>query len=168
MQSTVPFSNDLGKEYLHYCRRRLLEEYLPRIERCLSELTNDDVWWRAHETDNSIGNLLLHLNGNVRQWIVSGIGGKEDQRVRSEEFSERTHIPKEELFKKLKGTLEEAGDALDGFDPAKLLEVRHIQRYEATALDAISHVVEHFAQHLGQIIYITKLRRAIDLKFYDL
>ena len=161
--------SDLGTEYIAYCRRRLLNEYLPRIERCLDELTEDDVWWRAHETDNSIGNLLLHLSGNVRQWIVNGLrDSKDDTRNRPKEFSERTRIAKDVLLDRLRTTVEEADSVLEKFDAKGLLEVHHIQKYDVTYLDAVSHVVEHFAQHLGQIIYITKLRTGKDLKFYDL
>lgn len=157
-----------GKAYVSYCRRRLLTEYLPRIKRCLDELTEEDVWWRAHDTDNSIGNLILHLCGNVRQWIISGLGGAADARNRPAEFSARGPVQKAELLRKLETTLSEADRALEQFDVRKLLEVRHIQKYDITGLDAISHVVEHFAQHLGQIIYISKLRKGIDFKFYDL
>ena len=158
----------IGSVYLSYCSRRLLEEYFPRIERCLDELSESDVWWRAHETDNSIGNLILHLNGNIRQWIISGIGGADDRRIRAEEFSAREALSKAHLLEKFRATLSEADSVLREFDPQKLLEVRHIQQYDVTSLDAISHVVEHFAQHLGQIVYITKLRKGIDLKFYNL
>ncbi|MGB2868022.1 MAG: DUF1572 family protein [Bacteroidota bacterium] len=161
-------TNDPGKEYVDYSRRRLVQEYLPKVKKCLAELSEEDVWWRAHETDNSIGNLLLHLNGNVRQWIVSGIGGAADARVRSTEFSERDHIPKTDLLAKIEKTLHEADEVLARFDSSKLLEKHLIQEYDVTCLDAISHVVEHFSLHLGQIIYITKLRKGVDLKFYNL
>lgn len=161
-------SNDVGREYLLYCRRRLLNEYLPRVKRCLEELSEQDIWWRVHETNNSVGNLILHLAGNVRQWIISGIGGSEDKRDRPKEFAERGPIPKDALWKKIASTLREADAVLERFDATKMLEVRHIQKYDVTCLEAISHVVEHFAQHVGQIIYITKLRKGIDLKFYDL
>lgn len=161
-------SFDVGTEYVSYCRRRLMKEYLPKIRRCLSELSEDDVWWRAHETDNSVGNLILHLSGNIRQWIVSGIGGSPDARNRAQEFLERTRVPKITLLGILEETLQESDRVLERFDAAKLLEVRHIQRYDVTCLDAISHVVEHVAQHMGQIIYVTKLRKGLDLKFYDL
>ena len=160
--------NEIGKTYIDYCRQRLLKEYWPRIERCVQELSEEDIWWRGHETDNSVGNLMLHLTGNVRQWIVSGIGGTPDARNRPQEFAQRGNILKAELLQGLERTLREADEALHRFDPAKLLEVRHIQKYDVTCLDAISHVVEHFAQHLGQIIYITKLRAGRDLEFYDL
>ena len=161
-------SPDLGKEFVAYARQQLLKEYFPRIRRCFDELSNDDIWWRAHETDNSIGNLVLHLNGNIRQWIISGLGSARDVRRRQAEFDERTHVPKEELLSIFEATLQEADSVLERFDTTKLLEPLHIQVFDVTRLGAISHVVEHVSQHLGQIIYITKLRTAKDLKFYDL
>jgi uncharacterized damage-inducible protein DinB len=108
------------------------------------------------------------LSGNIRQWIISGIGGSPDVRNRAQEFLERTRVPKVTLLGILEETLQECDRVLERFDAAKLLEVRHIQRYDVTCLDAISHVVEHVAQHTGQIIYVTKLRKGLDLKFYDL
>jgi len=161
-------NENFGKEYIAYCRKRLAEEYLPRIIRCVDELADDDVWWRIDETNNSIGNLMLHLSGNVRQWICGGIGEQENTRDRALEFSERAHIPKEELLKIWETALRDADEVLKNFDTNKLLELRTIHVYEATCLDALSHVVEHFAQHLGQIIFITKLRTKKDLKFYNL
>lgn len=161
-------SNDVGRHYLLYSRERLMKEYWPRLQRCVDELSEEDVWWREHETNNSVGNLVLHLSGNVRQWIISGLGRVPDMRNRPQEFAEREHTAKAELLKKLESTLLEADGVLEAFDIAKLLEMRHIQKYDVTCLDALSHVVEHFAQHLGQIIYITKLRTGKDLKFYNL
>ncbi len=160
--------SDPGKAYLHYSCRRLSQEFLPRIQRCVNELSEDDFWWRAHETDNSVGNLLLHLSGNIRQWIITSIGGAEDTRNRPQEFAERSHLPKNEVLKKFEQTVAEAVVILEKFDSGKLLELRTIQGFDVTCLDAVSHVVEHVAQHLGQIIYITKLKTAKDLKFYDL
>lgn len=158
----------IGEAYIAYSRRRMMREYLPKIQRCLEQLSDADIWWRAHETDNSIGNLLLHLSGNIRQWIIGGLGGAEDQRNRAQEFSERSMIPKLELIQRFEATLSEADTTLERFPPADLLTTRHIQKWEVTCLDALSHVIEHISQHTGQIIYITKLRKAVDLKLYDL
>ncbi len=160
--------SNIGSAYIAYSRRRLLKEYLPKIQLCVNELSEDDIWWRAHETDNSIGNLLLHLSGNICQWIIAGLGGVQDVRDRAKEFTERTHIPKTELLKMFEETLIEADRVLEQFDVSQILELKRIQKWDVTCLDAISHVVEHVAQHMGQIIYITKLRKGIDLKFYDL
>lgn len=89
-------------------------------------------------------------------------------RDRPQEFAGRTQIPKEKLLNRLHAALVEADQTLEKFDVSKLLEVRRIQKYDVTCLEAIFHVVEHFSGHVGQIIYITKLRKGVDLKFYDL
>jgi len=141
---------------------------MPKIEKCLDLLSEEDVWWRSHETNNSVGNLLLHLSGNVRQWIVSGIGGAPDSRQRPLEFSERNPIPKEIVWSKLQDAVADASQVLKTFPAGQLLEKRNIQGFDNTALQAIFHVVEHFSLHTGQIIYITKLRQGRDLKFYKL
>ncbi len=156
----------IEREYLAYCRRRLLQEYFPRIQQCLEELSEEDIWWRPNEESNSAGNLILHLCGNVRQWIIHGVGGADDLRVRDLEFSERRPLHKSELLIKMKDTLLEADTVLEQFDVSKFLEVKHIQRYDLTYLDAISHVVEHFAQHTAQIVYITKLRKGGVVNFF--
>jgi uncharacterized damage-inducible protein DinB len=161
-------SNDVGKEFIKTARRHLIEEYFPKIRSCVNELSEEDIWWRAHETDNSIGNLLLHLNGNMRQWIISGIGRKSYERDRPREFAQREHIPREELLSMFETTVREVDEILAGFDVSKLTEVRHFQKWDYSCLYAISHVVEHVAQHMGQIIYITKLRKGVDLKFFSL
>lgn len=163
-----PTSQDIGEEFVSMCRRVLAEEYLPKFISCVDQLSDDDIWWRAHETDNSIGNLLLHLSGNLRQWIIFGIGGVPYKRDRDAEFSERSHIEKKELLKKFTRTLEEVDSVLEKFDTSKLLEVRHFQKWDHTCMYAISHVVEHVGQHMGQIIYITKLRKGMDLKLVKL
>ncbi len=161
------FNLSVAEVYLSYCSRRLAEEYLPMIKKCLEELDDQDIWWRGHETDNSIGNLLLHLSGNIRQWIISGLGGAADERNRPMEFRERRHIPKEELLKLFEGAVHDADKVLKKFDARQILELRHFQKWDATCLDAVSHVVEHVAVHMGQIIYITKLRKGKDLRLVD-
>jgi uncharacterized damage-inducible protein DinB len=160
--------NEIGKAFLLQARLHLNDDFMPKIEKCLDVLSEEDVWWRAHETNNSVGNLLLHLSGNVRQWIVSGIGGKPDTRQRPLEFSARKAIPKYNVWSKLQHSVAEASQVLESFPAAQLLEKRKIQGFENTALQAIFHVVEHFSLHTGQIIYITKLREGRDLRFYNL
>ena len=167
-QNSTQLQSQLGKEFISINRQRLMKEFFPKIKSCIELLSEDDVWWRAHETDNSVGNLILHLSGNIRQWIISGIGGADNVRDRAREFSERTRISKSELIKKFEETLHEADHTLATFDDGKLLEIRHFQKWDYSCLYAISHVVEHVAQHMGQIIYITKLRKGVDMKFFNL
>jgi uncharacterized damage-inducible protein DinB len=159
---------EIGKAFLLQARLHLNDDFMPKIAKCLEVLSEEDVWWRAHETNNSVGNLLLHLAGNVRQWIASGIGGRPDNRQRSLEFSERNAIPKKIIWSTLQEAVTEASQILESFPVGRLLETRKIQGFDTTALQAIFHVVEHFSLHTGQVIYITKLREGRDLKFYNL
>jgi uncharacterized damage-inducible protein DinB len=165
---TIMPVNDIARPFIAQSRSFLSEEYLPKIERCLEQLSDEEVWWRANDESNSIGNLLLHLAGNVRQWIVSGIGGAADARVRQQEFDERSVLPRAELLAKLKQALAEVDRVLAALEPERLLEQHRIQGSDVTALEAIYHVVEHFSMHTGQIILLTKMLKGADMKFYDL
>ena len=159
--------NEIGQTLIASSRAYFAEDYLPKIERCLELLTDEQIWWRANPLSNSIGNLLLHLSGNVRQWIVCSLGDAADARDRDSEFGQRSIIPRDQLLARLKQTLGEADATLAKFDPDKLLERRVIQGLDVTALEAIVHVVEHFSMHTGQIIMMAKLFAKVDLGFYD-
>ena len=159
--------NEIGQSFIAGARAYFTDDYLPKIERSLELLTDEQIWWRGNPQSNSIGNLLLHLSGNVRQWIVCGLGGAPDERDRDSEFAERHLIPRDELLGRLKQTLKEADDALAKFDADKLLERHLIQGCDVTALAAIFHVVEHFSMHTGQIIMMAKMFAEVDLGFYD-
>jgi uncharacterized damage-inducible protein DinB len=156
-----------ARAFIAEARRHLAGEYLPKLERCLERLTDEQVWWRAGEDSNSVGNLLLHLEGNARQWLVSGVGGAPDRRTRDREFDEREPAPPARLLAALRATLEEADAALARLDPASLLERRRIQGHDVTVLAAVFHAVEHFSMHTGQIILLTKMLTGHDLAFYD-
>ena len=130
-------------------------------------LKEDQIWWRPNEKSNSIGNLLLHLNGNVRQWILAPLGGISDERNRPAEFAERQPIPICELRDGLEATLRQVENILGGIEPAALLKTYDIQDQKGvTGLEAVYHVVEHFGMHHGQILYITKLLTDQDFGFY--
>lgn len=145
----------------------LVHDYLPKIERCLEKLTDEQIWWRANKESNSIGNLILHLCGNARQWIISGVGSEPDTRNRDSEFEQRDLIPREELLTLLRSTLAEVETLLNTLDPTVLLDWRKIQGHDVDILEAIFHVTEHFSMHTGQIIMLTKMLTASDLNFYD-
>jgi uncharacterized damage-inducible protein DinB len=160
--------NEIGQTFIARSRYHLSEDFLPKIERCLERLTDEQIWWRANSQSNSVGNLLLHLSGNARQWIVGGLGGAPDARDRDAEFAQRETIPRAELLALLKQTLGEVDSTLTQLDANKLLETRTIQGFEVSVLEAILHVVEHFSMHTGQIILLTKQLTAQNLLFYDL
>jgi uncharacterized damage-inducible protein DinB len=163
-----PLEADVSKAFVQQARQLLKSEYLPKLERCLQSLTDEQVWWRANPESNSIGNLCLHLSGNARQWIVSGLGGDIDERARQREFDQREIISRDELLSSLKQTLGEVDAVLASFNAERLLGQFQIQGTKVTALEAIFHVTEHFSMHAGQIIHITKQLTARDLHFYDL
>jgi uncharacterized damage-inducible protein DinB len=146
-------------------RTRLEGRFLPRIVECLGQLSDEEIWWRPNEASNSVGNLLMHLCGNVRQWIISGLGGAPDVRERDKEFSERGPIERRELREELQQTIRQAGAVLARLKPADLTRRYRIQQFDVTGYEAAAQVTEHVAYHLGQVIYVTKLKRAKDLGF---
>ena len=143
-----------------------LAENLDRIETCLTELPQRALWARDSENENAVGNLLLHLEGNVRQWILSGVGAGPDTRDRASEFSARAGASASKLFAKLHGTVGEALDLIRILPHRRLAEEVSIQGYDTTVLSAIFHVVEHFSGHTYQIILLTKRFTGKDLGFY--
>ena len=158
---------EVSRAFVQQARQFLSEDYLPKIERCLAKLSDKQIWWRANPESNSIGNLLLHLSGNARQWIVCGLGVETDFRTRQQEFDERSEIAAVELLTILRRTLAEVDTVLANFDHELILTSYRIQETKVTALEAIFHVVEHFSMHTGQIILITKMLTASDLHFYE-
>lgn len=160
-------STDVSSAFVQNARDLITQEYLPKIERCVEKLTDEQVWWRPNPGSNSIGNLLLHICGNSRQWIVCGLGGETDQRRRQGEFDERRVLPRDELLALLKTTFAEVDNVLASFEPSRLLDSYPIQGAEATALAAIFHVTEHISMHTGQIILLTKMLADVDIVFYD-
>ncbi len=148
------------------CSVRRLNQLASRIDDCLGRLDDSQVWFRGSENQNAVGNLVLHLTGNVRQWIVSGVGGSPDVRERDAEFAARGGAGVEELRERLGSTVREAAAAIAGVPPARLAERLRIQGYDVTLLEAIYHVVEHFAQHTGQIVFATKAATGEDLGYY--
>jgi uncharacterized damage-inducible protein DinB len=158
---------DIAAPFLELSRHYLAFEYPTKIRRCLDALPAEALWRRTDEDSNSVGNLLLHLTGNVRQWIVGAVGGAPDARYRSAEFAARHGGSADELFATLRATLDEADAVIAGLTPAALLERRTIQGRDVSVLDAVYHVVEHFALHTGQIILLTKQQAPGRIRFYE-
>jgi len=143
-----------------------LTQLMGRIDSCVKKLTPEQIWMRADANQNAVGNLLLHLNGNVRQWILHGVGGQPDVRDRDAEFAAKDGAVANELLARLRSTVEETAGLLRTLPAARLMERVDTQGYDCTVLAAIYHVVEHFAGHTFQIIYATKLSTGEDLGFY--
>ena len=157
----------IARAFLRRATEYMLGDYLPKIERCLEKLSDEQIWWRANEESNSIGNLILHLCGNARQWIVCGVGSAPDNRNRDSEFEQRDVISRDDLIALLRSTLTDVEATLQAVDPSTLLEYRKIQGNDVDILEAVFHVTEHFSMHTGQIILLTKMMTTDDLRFYE-
>ncbi len=143
-----------------------LEQLAGRIDVCLAKLSDDQIWWRGAEESNAVGNLVLHLCGNVGQWIVASVGGTPDTRDRDSEFNAAGGVTADQLRTQLRTRVAEAVSIIRGLTEARLMERITVQKYDITVLEAVYHVVEHFAQHAAQILYATKLLARTDLGFY--
>jgi uncharacterized damage-inducible protein DinB len=143
------------------------EENTPKIEKCLTELTEDELWHRPNASSNSTGNLILHLCGNITQYILSGLGNIEDKRERDKEFTSTRVLQKEDLLNKLKATVVSAVKIMRSLKDDDLLQKHSVQGRDLSAIGIIIHVVEHYSYHTGQIIYWTKLIKDRDLGFYS-
>ncbi|MBI5917740.1 MAG: DUF1572 family protein [Bacteroidetes bacterium] len=148
-------------------RRRLMDESVPRIKKCLAELTEAEIWYRPNENSNSVGNLVLHLCGNVRQWLLSGMGGYPDHRVRQAEFDERGPFPTSALLRHLDELMVEVDQVLNKLTAAQILQPVDVQGFEENGVSVLVHIVEHFSYHTGQITYFVKWRKNINTGYYD-
>jgi len=158
--------SDVPTLFLEFSRSKLLDQYWPRLRTCVESLTDEQVWWRPNEASNSIGNLILHLNGNVGQWLVASFQRLDDTRDRPAEFAAREGASAAALLDRLGATVGRASEVLSRLTEAELTATFHIQGYTITGLHAVYQVVEHFGLHYGQIVYITKLVSGKDLGFY--
>ena len=159
-------ADELGAALIKECRRRIYDESLPRIKKCLAQMSVEEIWSRPNEQTVSAGNLVLHLAGNVRQYIVATLGGVPDLRERQKEFDAAGPMPTAELLGHLEKSLADASAVLDRLDPAKLLETHRVQGFVESGLSILVHVAEHLSYHTGQIAYIVKSRKNVDLGFY--
>jgi len=153
--------------FLDTSRKFLCVEYAAKLRSAVLALPADKIWWRPDDHSNSVGNLLLHLNGNVSQWILSGVGRQPGSRNRAGEFSARGGAAAPALLADLENTLSQVDRILAGLTPADLLESRVIQGRHLTVFEAIYHVVEHFSMHLGQIVLQAKLHAPGSIAFYE-
>lgn len=144
-----------------------LQQQMAQLERCAGLLSEDEVWRRANDHCNSVGNLLLHLTGNVRQWVASGLGGQPFDRDRPQEFAARGPGPVGPLLIGLRAVVDEAGALLRARSAQQLLTPYAIQGYSVTGIEVVMHVIEHFSFHTGQVIHMTKALKDVDLSLYD-
>lgn len=159
-------TSPLGQELIAQCTR-YFDECTERVERCVSELTTTQVWQRPNESSNSIGNLILHLQGNITQYVISSLGGRPDARQRDVEFNTRKSVGKETLLAGLKQTIAEAKEVMAELTDEQLLAKRSVQGFHYTGVANLVHVTEHYSYHVGQMVFWVKALKDMDMKFYD-
>lgn len=148
-------------------KRRLFDESIPRAKKCLALLTEQEIWERPNANSNSVGNLILHLCGNVRQWLISAMGEEKDVRQRQKEFDEKGPIPTHKLVELLDQLQSDAELVLDKIPAESLIKEYKVQGYTETGISILVHIVEHFSGHIGQITYFVKARKNIQTGYYD-
>lgn len=154
------------KNIVNEFEQRVFEESYDRIYRCLSMVKDEDLWRQLHPNVPSVGNLILHLSGNARQWILSGLGGRPDNRVRDLEFIPQPNIKKSELVFLLENLKVNLRQTLSELTEDEILVVRSIQGFDVSGLSAMIHVLEHFSYHTGQITTLTKLMTGRETGYY--
>lgn len=160
------YLNNISEEFKTQSILRI-DEYLTKIEKCLDELNEEDIWQRPNESSNSIGNQMLHLCGNITQYILSSLNNARDKRERDMEFNARCGIMKSELYGKLFDVVNEAKNVIRELDQDDLRMIRSVQGFNLSGIGIVIHVVEHFSYHTGQIAFWTKMIKNIDLGFYS-
>ncbi|UUO06768.1 DUF1572 domain-containing protein [Blastopirellula sp. J2-11] len=145
---------------------RCLNGCFDRIEHCVSQLSDAQIWRRPGPGMNSIGTILIHLGGNVRQHLISGVGGAPDVRDRPAEFAERDPIPAQQLISELRATLDEAIAAVEKVDAAEMLQPRRVQGDNVSGWQASVHSVSHFFGHTQEIICLTRQMQAENYQFF--
>lgn len=158
--------DNVSREFIKQAVYRF-ELNLPRIEKCLDELSEKEIWKRPNNSSNSVGNLILHLCGNITQYIISGIGGASDERNRDSEFSAEGGMSKDELREKIRTTVANAVKVMQNLTEDDLLQVKSLQGFDVSGIASIIHVVEHFSYHTGQITFWTKCLMDKDMGFYS-
>lgn len=159
-------TNEFHEIFIAEVREKLFEEFWPRLFQCLDECDKELLWHQPNTNTNSIGNLVLHLEGNVRQWLLHGVDGQPDNRNRPWEFEHGKQLPVDELKNRMNQLRCEIEALLDRIVPWHLTEKRTIQGFYTTVMGALVHVTEHFSYHLGQITLLVKLNKNIDLGYY--
>jgi uncharacterized damage-inducible protein DinB len=158
---------DVSSLFIEKARYLLGTEYRTKLRKAIEALPAEDLWWRANPESNSVGNLLLHMAGNLRQWVVSGVGGAEDKRFRAGEFEADGGQSVQEVWAVVESALSDADRVLARLDEKALNRRLTVQGRDVSVLDAVFHVVEHFSMHMGQIILIAKLRAPGSIRFYE-
>ena len=158
-------SEEFKKEFIDQLIHRI-DENTKRLRTCLDDLDESETWKRPNENSNSIGNLMLHLCGNIRQYAISSLGSIPDVRERDKEFSAEGGYSKRELVDRLISTIDQAKEIMRNASSTELLRKRKVQGYSYSGIGIVIHITEHYSYHTGQIIFWTKFLKNKDLAFY--
>ena len=158
-------TNAFTKEFVEQSIYRITEN-TQRITKCLQEIDEIEIWKSANVNSNSIGNIILHLCGNIRQYAISALGETKDIRERDKEFSTKAGYTKTELLNKLANTIAEASGIIKNIDEKILMKIYAVQGFNLSGLGIIIHVTEHYSYHTGQIAFWIKQLKNKDLEFY--
>jgi uncharacterized damage-inducible protein DinB len=159
--------SEFTTRYLVEVRRRILEENIPRMQQCLRTLSQEDIWYRPNENSNSIGNLVLHLDGNLRQWVIATFNHLPDTRQRQQEFDQRTPLPVTQLETITAKLAEDLAATLARIIPDDLSKTYTVQGFQENGVGILLHAVEHFSYHVGQMTYFVKARKDMDMGYYE-
>jgi uncharacterized damage-inducible protein DinB len=157
----------IAETFIARSRYWLTKEYPIKIRHCVDALPRAAVWARPNEASNSVGNLLVHLTGNVTEWILGGVGRRPIERYRAGEFAQRDGAEAAKLLANLEAVLKDADSVLAGLTESDLERSLVVQDRDTTVLGVIYHVVEHFSMHTGQIVYMTKIYAPGKIQFYE-
>ena len=157
--------NLFAKEFIEQSIYRI-DENAQRIKKCLQEIDEMEIWKSPNDNLNSIGNLILHLCGNIRQYIISALGENEDTRERDKEFSAKEGLTKLELLNQLNSIISEAIGIIKNIDEEILTKIYSVQGFGLSGIGIIIHVTEHLSYHTGQIAFWVKQLKNKDLGFY--
>jgi len=160
-------SSALTNAFIAEIKRRLFGENIPRLKKCLEKLSDEQIWYRPNNSSNSVGNLVLHLHGNVRQWVVAGLAENRDVRERQKEFDEKGPVPREQMIANMDKLMMEVDQILNQVSSKDLLAIRNVQGYQESGLSILVHITEHFSYHVGQVTYIVKMLKDADMGYYE-
>lgn len=157
----------LANLFLTEIHRRLFDECFPRLVKCITMLSEEQIWSRPNDVSNSLGNMALHLKGNTRQWLGTTFGGRSDDRNRSAEFSERGPLLKIHLLRMLSELQTDLEGIFKQIEPNDLIAEYDVQGYRENGIAILIHVTEHFSYHVGQATYLVKMLTGRQTGYYE-
>ena len=148
---------DVLESALDSLRVRVTKVLPEQVRDCMEMLDEEQIWWRPNEQSNSIGNIVIHISGSLNHYLNRNVGGFEYTRDRDAEFAERRHIPKDELRAIFDDMVSKAETTFDSLTLERLGDPSPEPRLQRLVIDDLIAIASHFANHTGQIVWITKM-----------